>query len=67
MPSPLHPMISTGRWDFTTCLPLPPLLMTRVKDPGPRTIMPGSSLQRICIARSEPQEAAVLGAWHEGT
>jgi hypothetical protein len=31
----LHLMNSVGRQDFTTCLPLPPFLSTRGRDPGP--------------------------------
>jgi hypothetical protein len=47
-------MISTGRWDFTTCVPLPPLLMTRDRDSSPWSNMPESSPQWINIARSRP-------------
>jgi hypothetical protein len=66
-PSLLHPTISAGRQDFTTYLPLPPLSMTQGRDPGPWSNMPGGSPQWINITHSRPQEAAVLGAWHEGT
>jgi hypothetical protein len=59
-------MISMDRWDVTTYLPLPPLSMTRDTDPGPRTSMPGGSSQWKSIARFEPWEAAILGAWREG-
>jgi hypothetical protein len=62
MPSLLHPTISVGRRDFTTYLPLPTLSMTRGRDSGPRSNVPRGSPQRINIAHSGSQEAAVLGA-----
>jgi hypothetical protein len=65
MPSLLYPMISVSRRDFTTYLPLPPLSMTRGRDPGPQSNVPRGSPQRINIVRSGPREVAVLGARHE--
>jgi hypothetical protein len=50
MTSLLHPMISVARWDFTTCLPIPPLSLTRGKDPGPWSNMPRGFPQWISIA-----------------
>jgi hypothetical protein len=67
MSSLLHPTISTGRWNFTTGLSLPPLVSTRGRDPSPRSNVLGSFPQQISIVRSGPQEAVALGAWHKGT
>jgi hypothetical protein len=56
MPSHPHHMISAGRRDFATYLPLPPLSSTR----GPGQACAGAT-------RFGPQEVVALGAWHEGT
>jgi hypothetical protein len=55
-------MISAGKRDFTTCLPLPPLSTTQGRDTGPRSNVPGDSPQWINIAHSMPLEVAVLGS-----
>jgi hypothetical protein len=60
-------MISAGKWDFTTVLPLPPLSLTQGIDMGPWTDMSEGYPQQINIVRSGPREAAALGVWHEET
>jgi hypothetical protein len=56
MPSHLHHMISAGRRDFATYLPLPPLSLTR-----------GPGQARAGATRFGPREVVTLGAWHEET
>jgi hypothetical protein len=45
----------------------PPLLVTRGRDLGLRSNVPGGFLLWISTAHLGPREALVLSAWHKGT
>jgi hypothetical protein len=69
MPSLLHPMISAGGRDFSTCLPMSPLSSTQGKDLpwAPGQTHPGASRSGYALPTLGPREVAALGAWHKGT